>query len=189
MSRTTPRVLLLAGVALFLFVFAQAQKPAGGAGKALHSGRTNIGRYVFRDVLANDMYLLDTYTGQLWRVQGTADNPLGKRAIVYRDENGKKTPVPSNGGVATKRADRYVFGDIRQNNFYMLDSETGRLWHLKGTVSKPGDLVDEQQALRNFMVVCCEVEEIDWLQLGAEGHLRARFNWNGRAWKGVWITP
>jgi hypothetical protein len=140
-SRITGRTLLLTGIALFLFVFAQAQRPAGAGGKALHSGRANTGRYVLADMLANDLYLLDSHTGQLWRIQGTADRPLGRRAIVYRDEQGKKTPEPDNGGVATKRADRYVFGDVHQNNFYVMDSETGRLWHLQGTASAPGDLV------------------------------------------------
>lgn len=41
----------------------------------------------------------------------------------------------------------------------------------------------------NFAVVETEVERIDWLKLGARGHLRARFVWNGKGWESTWVYP
>ncbi len=51
---------------------------------------------------------------------------------------------------------------------------------------RPSDLND---GFDNFAVISCEVSAIDWLFLRADGHLRARFDWNSDHWSGKWIAP
>ncbi len=41
----------------------------------------------------------------------------------------------------------------------------------------------------NFAVLVSTVDQIDWLQLGEEGHVRAVFNWTTAGWSGLWLVP
>jgi hypothetical protein len=47
----------------------------------------------------------------------------------------------------------------------------------------------DEEAYLNFLVVACELCSLDWLELGEEAHERARFDWDGRRWRGAVITP
>jgi len=47
----------------------------------------------------------------------------------------------------------------------------------------------DEQAFLNFLVVQCEVDFLDWLQISNEGHQRAQFTWDGQAWNGVPVAP
>ena len=49
--------------------------------------------------------------------------------------------------------------------------------------------LDEAQGYRNFLVISCEVQHLDWLFLSANHHRRARFSWQGNAWHGHWVAP
>ncbi|MEN9576823.1 MAG: hypothetical protein RL514_4678 [Verrucomicrobiota bacterium] len=41
----------------------------------------------------------------------------------------------------------------------------------------------------NFAVLVSTVDQIEWLQLGDEGHSRAVFNWTAARWSGLWLVP
>ena len=41
----------------------------------------------------------------------------------------------------------------------------------------------------NFSVLVSTVDQIDFLQLGDEGHVRAVFNWTAVTWSGLWLVP
>ena len=55
--------------------------------------------------------------------------------------------------------------------------------------SFPAGLLSDDEAFSNFLVVHCEVTFLDWLQIRPEGHLRARFSWDGQAWNSEWVAP
>lgn len=41
----------------------------------------------------------------------------------------------------------------------------------------------------NFAVLVSTVDQIEWLQLGDTGHVRAVFNWTVVKWSGLWLVP
>lgn len=41
----------------------------------------------------------------------------------------------------------------------------------------------------NFVVLVATVDQIDWLQLDDETHVRAVFNWTAAGWSGLWLVP
>ena len=42
---------------------------------------------------------------------------------------------------------------------------------------------------RNFVVVSCQVDSMDWLLLQETGHLRAQFTWQGNKLSATWVVP
>lgn len=44
-------------------------------------------------------------------------------------------------------------------------------------------------ARANFAVLLVEIKEIDWFYLAHTGHVRARFEREGGAWQGRWVSP
>lgn len=47
-----------------------------------------------------------------------------------------------------------------------------------------------EQGFENFAVLVSTVEQIEWLQLSADGrHRRATLNWTGEKFSGVWLVP
>ncbi len=49
---------------------------------------------------------------------------------------------------------------------------------------------DESEAARPaFAVLLIDVTTVEWLYLAASGHRRARFDWDGAAWRGTWLIP
>ena len=61
--------------------------------KILSSGS---GRYVFGQISdsGKDQFMLDTLTGRLWRIAESGDMGIFLRAVLYRNEDGKYSPVP-----------------------------------------------------------------------------------------------
>ncbi len=51
------------------------------------------------------------------------------------------------------------------------------------------DVVSEEEARENFAAVRTVVDEITWLHLHPEIEYRARFAWDGEAFRGEWIVP
>lgn len=61
-----------------------------------------------------------------------------------------------------------------------------------GTVighDSPDDTAADATGPAHFAVLSATVMELDWLCLGAAGHRRARFRWNGTGWDEAWLVP
>ena len=68
-------------------------------------------------------------------------------------------------------------------------------------IHAPGDAIDPALKLptvtkkqleigyANFAVLVSTVDQIEFLQLADEGHMRAVFNWTAVAWTGLWLVP
>ncbi len=50
-------------------------------------------------------------------------------------------------------------------------------------------LFQTEMGRKNFMVVACRIEAIDWLILKATGNARARFTWDENGLTSSWIVP
>lgn len=66
--------------------------------------------------------------------------------------------------------------------------------HAPGAECQEQDLdinapVDPQTGREHFVVLACEIIELDWLFLRVEGHRRALFCWENDRWIGKWIAP
>jgi hypothetical protein len=48
---------------------------------------------------------------------------------------------------------------------------------------------DQSPARSHFAVIRCRVGAVDWLDLKAPGHRRARFTWRNGNWRADWIAP
>ena len=46
-----------------------------------------------------------------------------------------------------------------------------------------------EEACRHFLVVRCQVREMDWLRLDRNGHHRAQLRWSSSAWDATWVAP
>ncbi len=55
----------------------------------------------------------------------------------------------------------------------------------ESATSREGD----DAGFEHFAVVVCGVEELDWLQLGPDGHRRIRFTPGDGSWRGARIVP
>jgi pyridoxine/pyridoxamine 5'-phosphate oxidase len=58
-----------------------------------------------------------------------------------------------------------------------------------GRSSLPLARDDDQAAFSRFLVVRCQLETMDWLQLHPEGHRRARLTWSAPRWRASWVAP
>ena len=45
-------------------------------------------------LLAKDQFMLDTFTGRLWRIAESGDVGLYLRTVPYRSKGGKYVPLP-----------------------------------------------------------------------------------------------
>lgn len=54
------------------------------------------GRFVFGQISASskDKFMLDTWSGRLWRIAESGEIGLFLRAVLYRIEDGEYTPLP-----------------------------------------------------------------------------------------------
>lgn len=57
---------------------------------------------------------------------------------------------------------------------------------LRDTASK---LLDHPKARKNFAVIVCRFDEMDWLWLKLTGHCRARFHWEDNRIDASWVIP
>lgn len=55
--------------------------------------------------------------------------------------------------------------------------------------ASPSPREGDGAGFEHFVVVVCDVEELDWLHLGRDGHRRIRFAPQGPSWPGSWIVP
>ena len=58
--------------------------------------------------------------------------------------------------------------------------------HLNGRAPEPDE---SEEGRRNFLVLEFRILSIDWLFLNAQGHRRARMEYNGDGFNGSWINP
>lgn len=56
------------------------------------------------------------------------------------------------------------------------------------TERQPTD-AEAQIFRQHFAVVRCQLDHLDWLELGDDGHVRTRFLWHDDAWQADWLIP
>ena len=54
---------------------------------------------------------------------------------------------------------------------------------------KARQLRDVPEARKNFAVIVCRFDEMDWLLLKLTGHIRAKFCWKDGAMEASWVIP
>ncbi len=64
---------------------------------------------------------------------------------------------------------------------------------LYGQDGPPGMALTEGQSAgqerTHFLALRCQIEQLDWLQLGRQAHWRAALRWRGGQWQTQWINP
>ncbi len=56
-------------------------------------------------------------------------------------------------------------------------------------IDAPGQRMEDSSDDHYFTVLSFEVNSMDWLELGRDGHRRARFWWVEQEWNGGWLMP
>jgi pyridoxamine 5'-phosphate oxidase len=56
-------------------------------------------------------------------------------------------------------------------------------------LNKASHLLDTEDIRKNFAVIVCQFDEMDWLLLKLTGHIRARFSWKNDRLDGSWVVP
>ena len=56
-------------------------------------------------------------------------------------------------------------------------------------LKKAPSLLETEKNRKNFMVIACRIESIDWLVLQVLGNRRARFDWDENGLKATWLVP
>ena len=56
-------------------------------------------------------------------------------------------------------------------------------------LKKAPSLLDTEKNRKNFMVIACRIDSIDWLVLRALGNRRARFVWDDNGMNATWLVP
>jgi hypothetical protein len=98
-------VMILSLFSLVLFgsmnIYAQplglmSQKPQEESQQKLLSSAT--GRFVFGQISnsSKDQFMLDTFTGRLWRIAESGAIGIFLRSVPYRNEDGKCSALPEN---------------------------------------------------------------------------------------------
>ena len=55
--------------------------------------------------------------------------------------------------------------------------------------AKAQQLLDIPEARKNFAVIVCRFDEMDWLLLKLTGHIRAKFYWKDDRMDATWVIP
>jgi len=73
-----------------------SQKPQEESQQKLLS--SSNGRFVFGQISnsSKDQFMLDTFTGRLWRIAESGAIGIFLRSVPYRNEDGKCSPLPEN---------------------------------------------------------------------------------------------
>jgi hypothetical protein len=101
----TKRQFAMALTLISLLLFSAAEvfpQPFGiGSSQAQQEPRQEIlntagGRFVFGQISdsSKDQFMLDTFTGRLWRIAETGEAGMFLRAVPYRTADGKLSPIP-----------------------------------------------------------------------------------------------
>ena len=56
-------------------------------------------------------------------------------------------------------------------------------------LNKVPSLLESERGRKNFMVISCQIDSLDWLILSALGNRRAHFNWDENGQTAVWRIP
>ncbi|MBT4262904.1 MAG: pyridoxamine-phosphate oxidase [Deltaproteobacteria bacterium] len=56
-------------------------------------------------------------------------------------------------------------------------------------VNKAPTLLDGERGRKNFMVISCRIQSMDWLALGILGNKRAKFEWMENELSAFWLVP
>ncbi|MGD8523389.1 MAG: pyridoxamine 5'-phosphate oxidase family protein [Desulfobacterales bacterium] len=56
-------------------------------------------------------------------------------------------------------------------------------------INKVPTLLDTERGRKNFMVIACRIDSIDWLVLSLLGNRRARFDWDENGLNARWLIP
>jgi hypothetical protein len=56
-------------------------------------------------------------------------------------------------------------------------------------ISRSPTLVESEAGRKNFAVIACRADFIDWLLLNAQGNWRAWFTWHGDELTATWVSP
>ena len=56
-------------------------------------------------------------------------------------------------------------------------------------LNKIPTLLESERGRKNFMVIACRIDSMDWLILQATGNRRARFDWDQNGLNARWLTP
>ena len=56
-------------------------------------------------------------------------------------------------------------------------------------LNKIPTLLESERGRKNFMVIACKIESMDWLILQAVGNRRARFDWDENGLSARWLIP
>jgi pyridoxamine 5'-phosphate oxidase len=54
---------------------------------------------------------------------------------------------------------------------------------------KASKLFDHSEARKNFAVIVCTFDQMDWLELKLTGHRRAKFHWEDNRMGSSWVIP
>ena len=54
---------------------------------------------------------------------------------------------------------------------------------------KAPKLLDHPEARKNFAVIVCQFDQMDWLLLKLTGHIRAKFHWEDNRIDASWVIP
>ena len=54
---------------------------------------------------------------------------------------------------------------------------------------KAPKLLDHPEARKNFAVIACRFDQMDWLLLKLTGHIRAKFHWEDNRVDASWVIP
>lgn len=55
--------------------------------------------------------------------------------------------------------------------------------------NKVPSLLDSERYRKNFVVIACRIDSMDWLMLRVLGNLRARFDWDEKGLHATWLIP
>lgn len=54
---------------------------------------------------------------------------------------------------------------------------------------KASPFLDNSESRKNFAVIMCQFNEMDWLLLKLTGHIRAKFHWKDHGMDASWVIP
>ena len=98
-GKVTSVLLLVLTICLGIYGKANAQFGVSPTQVTMDKGKVLSaagGRFVFGQISdsGKDQFMLDTVTGRLWRIGESSDVGMHLRAISYRMEDGKYSPIP-----------------------------------------------------------------------------------------------
>lgn len=117
------------------------------AGIQLHAQQTD-GRYKILSITSGqyaETYMLDKKSGRVWMMRGQVSQTPALIPCVYQLVNGNTGLSPLDEGSQTEStSDRFLVKSATSGKFtetYILDKQSGRVWAMRGQVSKTPTLI------------------------------------------------